>query len=119
MPKQFFTERDIEDLSRQGGKSLVLSDDIVLTELAYEKAERLGVKLIREHESRPNAPVRPYIAASPGTRQPQQTQIESSRNDEALRQRIHQAVIARLGNQVDSALLDTIITRVLKSTGIR
>ena len=36
-----------------------------------------------------------------------------------LAQRIHNAVVARLGNQVDPALLDTIIQRVLTSTGVK
>jgi len=36
-----------------------------------------------------------------------------------LRQRIRSAVVARLGSQVDSNLLDAIITRVLQSTGIK
>ena len=33
--------------------------------------------------------------------------------------RIREAVMARLGNQVDPALLDIIIKRVLKSTGVK
>jgi len=36
-----------------------------------------------------------------------------------LQQRIKNAVIARLGGQVDSKLVDVIIARVLKSTGIK
>jgi hypothetical protein len=36
-----------------------------------------------------------------------------------LTQRIRTAVLAQLGNQVDPALLDVIIQRVLKSTGVK
>ena len=43
MAKKFYTERDIEDMASQGQYSLIVSEDVVLTELAFEKAERLGV----------------------------------------------------------------------------
>jgi hypothetical protein len=62
MPKQFFTERDIEDLAARGVFTLTVCDDVVLTELAYEKAARLGVKLVQTHPQPPAAPVRPYLS---------------------------------------------------------
>jgi hypothetical protein len=65
MPKTFYTERDIEDLVKQGVKSLIVDDDVVLTDLAYEKARRLGLELLRERDQPPAAPVRPYIAKIP------------------------------------------------------
>ena len=34
MPKTFYTERDIEDLSKRGVVSLVEDDDVVLTDFA-------------------------------------------------------------------------------------
>jgi hypothetical protein len=40
MPKKFYTEKDIEDLFNSGTKSLQVTDEVVLTELAYEKAKR-------------------------------------------------------------------------------
>ncbi len=46
MPKQFYTEKDIEDLVQRGIKSLQVTDEVVLTELAYEKARRLGLQLV-------------------------------------------------------------------------
>ena len=82
----------------------------------------------------PSAPVRPYItqkrptpAAEPASSQPFLTPAPSAASVVAdaqadgveLRQRIRDAVIARLGNQVDAKLLDVIITRVLQSTGVR
>jgi len=36
-----------------------------------------------------------------------------------LRQRIRDAVKARLGNQIDAGLLETIITRVLNNVGVK
>lgn len=124
MPKTFYTERDIEDLARRGVTSVTLTDEVVLTELAREKAERLGVALIREHDPHgsappPSAPVRPYLAepARAGSGAvPQQT---SPPDKTALREKVRQAVIARLGDEVDRTLLETIINRVLDSVGVK
>ena len=67
MPKTFYTERDIEDMVRSGVTSLIVDEDVALTDLAYEKARKLGMELLRENDQPPAAPVRPYIAnqASP------------------------------------------------------
>ena len=46
MAKEFYTEKDIEDLFNRGIKSLQLTENVVLTELAYEKARRLEFQLI-------------------------------------------------------------------------
>lgn len=119
MPKTFYTERDIEDMAHQGVTSLVVNDDVVLTELAREKAERLEVALLREHDAPPSAPVRPYISPpSPSSSAGAKTQSRP-RDKEDLRQRVRDTVIARLGNEVDPALLETIITRVLDNVGVR
>ena len=40
MPKTFYTERDIEDLAKRGVISLVEDDDVVLTDLARDKARK-------------------------------------------------------------------------------
>jgi hypothetical protein len=129
MPKQFYTEKDIEDLFQSGVKSLQITDEVVLTELAYEKAARLGVRLINDHpDNPPAAPVRPYIAeiqttrAKPGNDPVTQTISQprpSSPDTSAIEERIRSAVIAKLGNQVDAKLLDNIIHRVVRSTGLK
>ncbi len=127
MPKEFYTEKDIEDLVKRGVMSLTVTEDIVLTELAYEKANRLGMKLIRSQaDNPPAAPVRPYLsekvagrpaAAAASFVAPSAPPAPSAQGD--VRGRIRSAVIAKLGTQVDPALLDTIIERVLKSTGVK
>ena len=140
MPKEFYTEKDIEDMVKRGILSLEVSDNVVLTELAYERASRLGMKLVREGaDSPPSAPVRPYVSqkqapkpagltsyASPSI--PTVSASRSSVNGGSpsagvdgmdLHQRIRNAVIARLGNQIDTNLLDVIIKRVLSSTGAK
>ena len=148
MPKEFYTEKDIEDLFQRGIRSLQITENVVLTELAYEKAKRLGLQLITDRpDNPPAAPVRPYISeqqaqrasqkptigpAAPSESQPRPVSPASGRSDprgggmpveaqnrEDIEQRIRSAVIARLGNQVDANLLDNIIHRVVKGVGLK
>jgi ribulose-5-phosphate 4-epimerase/fuculose-1-phosphate aldolase len=48
MTKTFYTEHDIRDLRRRGEHKLVIDGDVVLTDLAYEMAARLGIVLVRK-----------------------------------------------------------------------
>jgi hypothetical protein len=117
MPKEFYTERDIEDLVKRGVMSLDVNENIVLTELAYEKANRLGMQLNRGGpDNPPAAPVRPYLSQKTPAA-PAEAPASGGEND--LPARIRSAVIAKMGSQVDPALLDVIIQRVLKSTGVK
>src|SRR5215216_75867 len=69
MPKEFYTEKDIEDLYQRGIRSLQVTENVVLTELAYEKAKRLDFQLITERaDNPPAAPVRPYISEQQASR---------------------------------------------------
>jgi len=61
--KTFYTEKDIQSLFKEGKSSLSLSSETVLTDLGYEMAQRLGMKIITEDRKPPSAPERPYIAA--------------------------------------------------------
>lgn len=115
MPKTFYTEHEIEDMVRQGVQSLALTDDVVMTELAYEKANKLGLKLVRSNEQPPSAPVRPYIAKESSGSSP--STAPAAGGD--VHARVREAVVARLGKQVDPALLDTIISRSLKAVGLK
>jgi len=97
---------------------LTLTDNVVLTELAYEKANRLGMQLVRSQpENPPAAPVRPYLAQKSAPQAAAPVFPASAAPD--LHARIREAVINRMGGQVDLALLDVIIERVLKSTGVK
>jgi hypothetical protein len=120
MPKIFYTEIDIEDMMKRGILSLEINDNVVLTDLAYEKAIRLGMKLVRDKpENPPAAPVRPYVVQQiPQTEAIPEIAAPPLKASD-LAQRIHNAVLARLGSQVDPALLDVIIQRVLTSTGVK
>ena len=130
MPKEFYTERDIEDMVKRGILSLELNDQVVMTDLAYEKANKLGMRLVREKpDNPPAAPVRPYLAQQPSPTtvvaaqaispigSPMIAPLQSDGDD--LHQRIRSAVISRLGSQVDANLLDVIISRVLQNTGVK
>ena len=129
MPKQFYTEKDIEDLFNRGTHSLQVTDDVVLTELAYEKAKRLGFQLITDRaDNPPAAPVRPYLSDGGTIRvQPKASRLAAAISQPAqsqpkvlpVEQRIRSAVIAKLGDQVDLKLLDTIIHRVVKGIGLK
>ncbi len=149
MPKTFYTERDIEDLAKRGVISLLEDDDVVLTDLARDKAMRLGIELVREHERPPSAPERPYITklTSPsatmddaskrsrpvGPERPYITKLTSPSaedpgietssagvsSSDELYENVRAEVISRLGDAVDPQLLDTIIKRVLKNVGVK
>lgn len=129
MPKEFYTEKDIEDLFQRGIRSLRVTENVVLTELAYEKASRLGLQLISDRaDNPPAAPVRPYLSGA-GTVRPQpvaapvapaMTQPQATPPGATdVEKRIRSAVIAKLGNQVDTKLLDNIIHRVVKGVGLK
>jgi hypothetical protein len=136
MSKQFYTEHDIEDMARKGIKSLQVTDDVVLTELAYEKARKLDIQLVSNRaDNPPAAPVRPYLSekqtapskptvasVARAISQPNPAltpALSRGERESAIEQRIRSAVIAKLGNQVDAKLLDTIIHRVVKGIGLK
>jgi hypothetical protein len=129
MPKEFYTEKDIEDLFNRGIVSLQVTENVVLTELAYEKARRLDFQLISSGaENPPGAPVRPYLSEQqtrPTAQGKPMTAVTTPQptptppNTAAIENRIRSAVIAKLGNQVDAKLLDNIIHRVVKGIGLK
>ncbi|HAJ34335.1 MAG TPA: hypothetical protein DCL15_01400 [Chloroflexi bacterium] len=92
MAKTFYTERDIEDLHARGITSIDIHDDVVLTDLARERALKLGMRLER---IKPNA----HPADAP---------------NEALIHRIKAAVLAQLGGRwIDPNVLDAVVRRVV------
>jgi hypothetical protein len=120
MPKVFYTERDIEDLAKQGVKSITVNDDVVVTDAAREKARRVGVDLIVERPASTNAsalqPAVAQMAAPSPAPKPAATQPAPESTSD-LETRVYNSVKARLNGQVDDALLRTIVQRVLKSLG--
>jgi hypothetical protein len=133
MPRRFLTEKDIEDMFRRGERSLEVTADMVLTDLAYEKARQRGIQIVSGQI--PSAPVRPYLvqhpvkkpetkaAAAPqgvlpAMKLPFDLSGSGLKRDE-LHRRIRAAVERQLGDQVDPQLVETIIKRILDSTGVR
>lgn len=108
MPKIFYTERDIDDMKARGVTSIDVTDNIVLTDLALERAMRYEMKINRME----NVPA-PKATYSPSVNIHAAYQRESAPVNNELKQRIKSAVLAKLDGQVDSALLDAVITRVL------
>jgi hypothetical protein len=110
MPKIFYTERDIDDMKARGVTSIDVTDNVVLTDLALERAMRYEMKINRIEHSAPRAISSPSVntyAAYP------REAPRGNTSDAELKQRIRSAVLAKLDGQVDSALLDAVITRVL------
>ena len=108
MPKIFYTEHDIDDLKARGVTSIDLNDNVVMTDLALERALKYEMKINRaEHVSAPQAILSAsvnLVAAYPR---------EASAPNTELKQKIKSLVLAKLDGQVDAALLDAVITRVL------
>ena len=117
MGKTFYTDHDIEDLAKQGVQSIDIGDDIVLTDLAVDKARRLGITLVtdKEKERAKTAPPKQPKAA---TKIKPASSSHSNRSDD-LEGRVFKAVKSRLGDQVDNALLRTIVKRVVQSINSR
>ena len=102
MPKTIYTERDIEDLARRGVKEMVMSGDVYLTDVARERAEKLGVALRAAL-----VPVASEAAAPVGApRVPQE-------NVEQVVSQVKADVLAKLGPGFDAALIERVVRRVL------
>lgn len=96
MAKIFYTERDIEDMYARGVTSVEVHDNVVLTDLARERALKLGVRLERV---KPNV----HPADAP---------------NEVLIHRVKAAVLAQLGGRwVDPDLLDAVVRRIVTEMG--
>jgi hypothetical protein len=120
MPKIFYTERDIEDLYHNGVTTLVVNDDIVVTDIGREKARKLGVELLKENDQPSSAPIRPYITEKKSPSAAPSLPVAPSPpppTQAALEDRVLSAVQSQVGDTVDPSLLKTIIQRVLKSVG--
>lgn len=110
MPKIFYTERDIDDLKARGIDRIDVTDNVVLTDLALERAMKHGIKINRREHSSPQATYSPSVNTYAAY--PREVPRENAAEAE-LKQRIKSAVLSRLQGQVDERLLDAVITRIL------
>ena len=108
MPKIFYTERDIDDMKARGVTSVDITDNVVITDLALERAMRYDMKINRAE----NAPA-PKATLSPSVNLLAAYPREASASNVELKQKIKSAVLAKLDGQVEVGLLDAVITRVL------
>ena len=107
MPKTFYTERDVDEMRARGITSIDVTDNVVMTDLAVERAMKYDMKVNRVEQASPKATYSPSVniyAAYPR---------ETTSADSELKEKIKSAVLAKLNGQVDTALLDAVISRVL------
>ena len=88
--KVFYTERDIQDMAARGVTTLEVNDDVVLTDLAREMALKHNLRIVRT-----------------------KTTHTEDRADAQLLHQVKAAVLARLGNEVDAALLDAVVAKIV------
>lgn len=107
MPKIFYTERDIDEMKARGVTSIDVTDNVVMTDLALERAMRYEMKINRMEQTTPK------VMYSPSVNTYSAYPRDSGSSDRELKERIRSAVLAKLDGQVDEALLEAVITRVL------
>jgi len=109
MPKIFYTERDIDDLQARGITSLDITDNVVITDLALERAMKYDFKITRtDSSSTPKASFSPSVNLAVSS-----VHQEARASEAELKAKIKSLVLAKLDGQVDAALLDAVITKVL------
>ncbi|MBI5304511.1 MAG: hypothetical protein HY868_20425 [Chloroflexi bacterium] len=102
MAKTIYTERDVEDLAKRGVKEIAVTDEVVLTDVARERAEKLGVVL------------RVSTASVSGIATATASASVAPRVDtEQVINQVKAEVIAKLGASADAALIDRIVRRVV------
>lgn len=124
--KTFYTERDISDMHARGVTEIEIDDDVVLTDLARERAIALGLKmkLVAQRSGQPNS--LPRLAVAPQMQLPPAVVGPSSplpapaapppsppAAPTDLAAQVKSAVIARLGTTAHNDLLDQVIPQVL------
>jgi hypothetical protein len=121
--KTFYTERDISDMHAAGVTEIEIDDDVVLTDLARDKAIALGLKmkLVAQRSGQPNGlprlAVAPQMQLPPAVAGPASPWPTSPASDTNLAAQVKSAVIARLGTTAHNDLLDQVIPQVLARLG--
>jgi hypothetical protein len=109
--KTFYTERDIIDLYQAGVTELEVDEDVVLTDVARERATGLG--MVFKLTPQPTTPGPALKTQTPPPAEPPTRISADITNDPEQISRIKAAVIARLGTTEHNSLLDQIIPEVL------
>ena len=125
--KTFYTERDIEDMFAAGVKEIAVDDNTVLTDIAREKVDALGMKLspatarndqaellLKNLSANLPAPASPAVSPAPTfAKAAASISINTPLTDTELVERIKSGVIAKIGTTDYNDLLDQIIPQVL------
>ncbi len=121
MPGEFYTERDIVDLVRGGARRLELKEGDRMTDLARDRAAKEGLEIVGPYEIPEQAARRAASTryAAQGQGEAPLPSAESEGDPSEIHQRVRKAVISKLGDQVDTPLLDDIIRRVMRQVGRR
>jgi hypothetical protein len=112
MARIFYTERDIEDLARQGVKEIQVNDSVYITDAARERMDKLGIT--RRSSGNPSgaAPAAAGGGSTKSTKAADAPNLTPAERDEVI-QKVKSGVIARLGPGVDAAVVDQIVRRVV------
>jgi hypothetical protein len=111
--KQFYTVRDIEDMHAAGVVDIETHDDVVLTDVAREKAIALGMRLVPV-ETAADGRKGPGISRTALAQKAEPTPRAGTGSASVdLADKIKTAVIARLGTDKYNDLLDKIIPQVM------
>jgi hypothetical protein len=113
MGRIIYTERDIEDLAKRGIKELEVNEQVYITDVAREKMEALGIKANKGPCGIVPSPLADSSSGGGNTFpvNPPAPLAEAERQE--VIDKIKSGVIAKLGPGVDTALLDTIVRRVV------
>ena len=121
--KTFYTVRDIEDMHAAGVVEIETHEDVVVTDVAREKATALGMKLKPVDPGGARSPVSPAArvaatgafpqtsAAPPASRSASPAGSGAASGE--LVSKVKAAVVQRLGTSKYDELLDRIIPQVI------
>lgn len=101
--KTIYTERDIVDMYNAGVTRIPVNDDVMLTALARDKAQELGISLETIESIAPSSPISPA----------------NNLNEADLVNHIKSRVIARLGTDEFNGILDRVIPQVLAQLNVQ
>ncbi len=106
--KTFYTEQDIEEMAAQGLTQIVVTDDVVLTDLAREKAQDVGMSLTTGS-----------VAPSSPLPSPQKASTPQPMSNTDLVDHVKARVMARLGTAEYNDVLDQVIPQVLANLNLQ
>ncbi len=107
MPKTIYTEHDIDDMCARGVSCVDVTENVILTDLALERAIQRGIKINRAGAVAPKATFSPSVNTYAAY-------TRDTLSDSEIKQKIRVAVLARINGQVDEAVLDSTIQRVMQ-----